>query len=225
MGDDDSVSCVQLIKFYFGSFLHWFILFYLFICQCFFTEFSLPWPFPSDGGVSCVRWAQSYTWSRSWSSARARARARAWCWRVDDEQWGVLLLWSEGLCAGAHQCWGQVLPPELLHLPSVQHHTQTGRIHLWPDYRWVLTVRAPALWKKSSQTPIQNSNCEGFPGICSCSVWDPVLCYPFFSSLLFANPAVLDWSTWCWIVEHKAFVFLVSMAVAPVVEHILSKPE
>ncbi len=100
------------------------------VFHCCGTELnSTLWP-PSDDGASLVPWAQSYTCFSTW--------AWAWAghWYVDGKQWGVLLLWSESLRAGAHQCWGQVLPPELLHLPSVRHHTQTGRIHLWPDYRW-----------------------------------------------------------------------------------------
>lgn len=84
--------------------------------------------FPADGGVSCVPWAQSYTCSCS--------RAWAGCRRADDEQRGVLLLRSEGLCAGAHQCWGTVLPSQLLQLSQVRHHTQTGRVHLWWGHRW-----------------------------------------------------------------------------------------
>lgn len=84
--------------------------------------------FPADGGVSCVPRAQSYTCSCS--------RAWAGCRRADDEQRGVLLLWSEGLCAGAHQCWGTVLPSQLLQLSQVRHHAQTGRVHLWRGHRW-----------------------------------------------------------------------------------------
>lgn len=50
MGDDDSVSCVQLIKFYFGSFLHWFILL-LFV----YLPMLLHWIFPALT-LSLRRW-------------------------------------------------------------------------------------------------------------------------------------------------------------------------
>lgn len=109
MGDDDTVSW-PLRTFTFLLTSHRAALIYRF-------TFSL-----TDVEASSVPRAPPSASGRFGTGAPARSS--------DGQQRGVLLLWPEGLCVGAHQRRGPVLPPELFHVPSVRRHAQTGRLHL-----------------------------------------------------------------------------------------------